>query len=401
LREDAVVITEHYLKRWRSAGLIDDGTVQRISAWEATHRRPVWLWALSAMGALAIGLGVVAVIAANWSGIPAAAKLAADLLVTGLCAVFVFMAWRSDRRWPCEIGALLLFGLVIGGLALIGQVYQLQSEPWQALVTWLAIGTPFLALVTRTRLLGALWFAAALLTWFSAYEPLEQLLGMLVPVSTGSDHFFHLLLYLPACLLIVVAVVRRRWPPAEGQGELILTLALAGLVGAVSTTMVAINSHLVGLVVAPVEIWLGASATLLAAAALWLGRGAAERRPPITLLGVSFAVWAAALLLARAWRGETDAVGNSGSGTMFEVAFGLLFIVYWAAIGWLAARLGRRVLFGLAFAVIGLRLLILYFEAIGGLTATGLGLIGGGVLCLALAWLGWRLTQRLTRGVLP
>lgn len=382
------MIAEHYLKRWRDAGLIDDGTVQRIGAWEAAHRRPVWLWAVSAMGALAIGLGVVAVIAANWAEIPATAKLAVDLLVTGLVAAFVFVAWRRDRRWPCEIGALLLFGLVLGGLALIGQVYQLQSEPWQALVTWLAVATPFLALVCVTRLVGASWVAAAVLTWFSAYRPLDALLG---------DHVFHLLIYLPACLLIVVGVVRRRWPAAEEQGELMVTLALAGLVGAVSTTVLAVNVQLVGLFAASQEIGLGALATLLAAAALWLDGGAAGRRPSLALLGVSFAVWAAALLLGRAWHGA----GGGESRVLFEALFGLLFILYWAAIGWLAARRGRRALLGLAFAVIGVRLLVLYFEAIGGLTATGLGLIGGGVLCLALAWLGWRLTQRLTREGMP
>ena len=69
-RENAAIIAEHYLKRWRGAGLIDYGAAARISAWEATHRRPVWLWALSGMGALAIGLGVVAVVAANWEEIP-------------------------------------------------------------------------------------------------------------------------------------------------------------------------------------------------------------------------------------------------------------------------------------------------------------------------------------------
>lgn len=343
------------------------------------------------MGALAIWLGVVAVVAANWQEIPAAAKLAGDLLLTGLCAVFVFVAWQRDRAWPREIGALLLFGLVIGGIALIGQVYQLQSDPWQALVTWLALSTPFLALVAFTRLIGALWLAAVVLTWFSAYEPLERLL---MPLASGAaaGHFFHLLFYLPACLMIVVAVVRRRWPPAEDQGELLLKLALAGLVVAVSTTVAVIDSRLAS-VVAPVEIWLGAAATLLAAAALWLGSDALRRRPAIALLGASFVVWAAALLLARAWNAEGKA--------MFEAIFGLLFIVYWSAIGWLAARGGQRVLFGLAFTVIGLRLLILYFEAIGGLTATGLGLIGGGVLCLALTWVGWRLTRRLAPGAIP
>jgi uncharacterized membrane protein len=387
-RDNAAMIAEHYLKRWRGAGLIDDGAAARITAWEATHRRPVWLWALSAMGALAIGLGVVAVVGANWEEIPAGVKLAGDLLLTGLCAVFVFVAWQRDQAWPREIGALLLFGLVIGGIALVGQVYQLQSDPWQGLVAWLVLSTPFLALVTFTRLVGALWLAAAVLTWFSMDEPLHRLIMPLDPVS-AADHFFHLLLYVPACLTIVVAVVRRRWPPAEDQGELLLKLALAGLVGAVSTTVAAINARLAG-AVSPVEVWIGAGATLLAAAALWFGAAAAERRPAIALLGVSFVVWAAALLLAYAWHGEARAA-----------IFGLLFIVYWAAIGWLAARGGQRALFGLAFTVIGVRLLILYFEAIGGLTATGLGLIGGGVLCLGLTWAGWQLTRRLAHEAMP
>jgi hypothetical protein len=61
----------------------------------------------------------------------------------------------------------------------------------------------------------------------------------------------------------------------------------------------------------------------------------------------------------------------------------------------MAARGGWRGLFGISFAMIGVRLLVLYFEAIGGLTATGLGLLGGGVICLALAGIGWRLTRRI------
>ena len=391
LREDAVVIAEHYLKRWRDAGLIDDSAVARINAWEATHRRPLWLWALSGMGALAIGLGVLAVVAANWEEIPPEPKLVADLLVTGFCTVFVFLAWRSDRAWSREIGALLLFGLVIGSLALIGQVYQLQSDPWQALVTWLVLSTPFLALVTFSRLVGVLWLSAAVLTWFAAYDPLERLISSL---GSGSarGHSFHLLLYLPACLMIVAAVLRRRWAPAADQGELLLKLALAGLTAAVSTTVIVINVRLAGSV-APLEVWLGGVATLLVAMALRFGSGGLPRRRAIALLAVSFAVWAAALLLARAWHAE--------SRSALEAIFGLLFIAYWAAIGWLAAQGGQRVVFGFAFTVIGARLLILYFEAIGGLTATGLGLIGGGVLCLALTWVGWRLTRRLVHGRVP
>jgi hypothetical protein len=84
-------------------------------------------------------------------------------------------------------------------------------------------------------------------------------------------------------------------------------------------------------------------------------------------------------------------------GKLGDVVRAVLFIAYWGAIGAMAARAGTRGLFGLAFTMIGLRLLVVYFEAIGGLTATGLGLIGGGVLCLALAAIGWRLMRRLPR----
>src|SRR5260370_33754976 len=117
----------------------------------------------------------------------------------------------------------------------------------------------------------------------AAYVPPE---GVIEPPGFGSasGHFFPLLLYLPACLMIVVAIVRRRWPPAEDQGELLLKLALAGLAGAVSTTVAVIDSRLAG-VGAPVEIWLGAVATLLAAAALWLRARGPARRPATARAG--------------------------------------------------------------------------------------------------------------------
>ena len=59
--------------------------------------------------------------------------------------------------------------------------------------------------------------------------------------------------------------------------------------------------------------------------------------------------------------------------------------------------MGWRGLFGTAFTIVGLRLLFLYFEAIGGLTATGFSLLGGGILCLLLAAAGWRLMRGMRR----
>ena len=377
------MLGEHFARRWQSAGLIDEDAVRRIVAWEAAHRRPVWVWAVAGLGALAIGLGVLAVVGANWESIPAWVKLSVDLGVTGLLAAAVFFFWWRDLVWPCEISALLLFGLVLSGIALIGQVYQLQSAAWHALLLWLVLCTPFLALVTRTRLMGVIWTMAVVTTWFAADEALADLfvqVGILPPDSGSmwsSDILPRLITYLLACGLIAIAAIRRLWAPARDQGKLLLQLSFAGL--AVAASLSAVLEQDIVAYRGPLTA--GVVATVVAGAALLASSTFAQRRGSLAFLGVSFVAWAVGLF-------------PLGDGKLSQdVTRALLFIAYWSTLCWLAARNSWRGLFAIAFTMVGLRLLILYFEAIGGLTATGLGLIGGGLLCLVLAAIGWRLTR--------
>ncbi|MBS0547875.1 MAG: DUF2157 domain-containing protein [Proteobacteria bacterium] len=392
------MIAEHYARKWQAAGLIDAATARAILDWQAAHRRPVWLWAVAGTGTLAIGLGVIAIVGANWDDIPDTLKLAVDLALNALCAAAVFVWWRRQRAWPREIAALLLFGLVLSGIALIGQVYQLQSEPWHALALWLALCTPFLALTTFGRLAAILWALVAVVTWFSASEDVARFfvkLAVLERHRSAWDNPFlmALLTYLPACGLIAAASLRRLWAPARRQADQILHLGIAGLIAACSlVSAISWLSRSDSAAFGPIAV--AALATLVAVAALWFAWPPAERRVGTLLLAVSFAVWVAALLMAHL---GGHVLLPSLEGRTADLAHALLFIVYWAILGGMAARAGWRGLFGLAFTMIGLRLLLLYFEAIGGLTATGIGLMGGGVLCLVLAAVGWRLTRRVPR----
>ena len=76
---------------WHEAGLIDAGTRDRLVAYEASHARPLALWAVFGIGALAIGLGLVSVIAANWEDIPGQLRLAVHLalIIAALAALFL------------------------------------------------------------------------------------------------------------------------------------------------------------------------------------------------------------------------------------------------------------------------------------------------------------------------
>ena len=382
------MIAEHFARRWQKAGLIDDDLARRIVDWEIANRRPVVLWAIAGMGALAMALGVMAIVGANWESIPAWLKLVVDLGLNGGCAVAVFVFWRQQRLWLREIAALLLFGLVLSGIALVGQVYQLQSDPWRALVLWLALCTPFLALTAHTRLTGMIWAIAAVTTWFVAGDPIHDLLARIAVLPARRQYwesgllFFQVMGYLAACAMIVLASLRRLWPEARGQADLLMRLAIAGLIATCSLAMAfawreAGDGGPLGPIVA------AAIATLLAAAALWSTHAEAERRILLAFLAASAAVWIVALLV------------SGIDGKQADLTRAVLFVAYWGVVGAMAARAGARALFGLAFSMIGLRLLVLYFEAIGGLTATGFGLIGGGVLCLALAAIGWRLMRRM------
>ena len=64
-------------------------------------------------------------------------------------------------------------------------------------------------------------------------------------------------------------------------------------------------------------------------------------------------------------------------------------------LAWTALQAGSRTWFNLLTAVIGLRVVIIYFEVFGSLLQTGLGLIAGGALTLFIAWFWLRKSSAL------
>lgn len=67
----------------------------------------------------------------------------------------------------------------------------------------------------------------------------------------------------------------------------------------------------------------------------------------------------------------------------------LSFLALFTVVGWVGYAARSYPLFQVATAILALRVLIIYFEVIGSLLGSGLGLICGGVLTLTIAWY-WR-----------
>ena len=383
-------MSERKLVAWEGAGLIDAATAARIRAWEAEHARPLGLWAAVGIAALAIGLGVISVVAANWDAVPGLVRLALHLALLVLTAGLLWLkapVMAQHKPWLHE-AALFVFALL--GLTFfghLGQVYQTSSPLWQPLLAWLVLFAPLLV----SRGLGTLTAAAL----FAA------LVYAACDYAGWLDRF------------------------SSGEGDMLLNVWRAAVTAA-------------PLLLAPLGAWMrersdrpvfwrrlgqfalaygvgGASLLAIACAAFEFAREGGDVLSPASLVTQALVALLAGLLVvlvrpARAGRAIGSILAGAGlvailvyplSGS--SLAGGLLFMGLWAGIAFAALVVGWRGAFQLAVGVTALRLIVLSFELASDLLTSGAGLIASGFLILVIVWVAVRVAKRFApeRGAGP
>jgi uncharacterized membrane protein len=84
-----------------------------------------------------------------------------------------------------------------------------------------------------------------------------------------------------------------------------------------------------------------------------------------------------------------------------DLVAALTFIGLWVLVAYTAHQAGLLNLLNFATAVIGIRILIVYFEVFGSLLGTGVGLVTGGMLTLGMVWLWVRKRREFARELTP
>jgi uncharacterized membrane protein len=136
--------------RWRfltdeSRSWVDQNLISETQRDEIMRSYDVpgsFLTAILALGVTMIGLGVLSFIAANWKTLPNEVKIA---LIVGSYTVSVLGAYFCAKRgWGVMSDTFLLLSgfLLLGGLALISQIFHLQRSLIDLLATWLLIYLP-------------------------------------------------------------------------------------------------------------------------------------------------------------------------------------------------------------------------------------------------------------------
>ncbi|MEL6531168.1 MAG: DUF2157 domain-containing protein, partial [Pseudomonadota bacterium] len=354
---------------WHEAGLIDDATRVRLIAYEDEHARPLALWAVFGIGALAIGLGLISVVAANWDDIPGQVRLAIHfILIIGSLAALFLRGDQLSTKSPWAVEALLFVAAALGltFFGHLGQVYQTSSPLWEPLAIWLALFGPILLLMGRS------WLTAAVLVGGSIYCVWEFNYAqdeLVRRVDGVSPPYFWMaaVTSLPVFYAPLGAWLRSRndrtefWYRLEQLG---LTYAVVG--GSVFCVMASVGAYSSG------EEVLGAvSQFTRAIACVVAGLLVLVARPGPSGQMAGAIIMGAGLAIALAF-GAND----------IDILAALLFMALWVGIAAAALRAGWRGVFQLAVAVIAFRLIILSFELASDLLLSGFGLILSGLLIL-------------------
>lgn len=364
---------EQKLQSWVEAGLIDGQAAARILAHEQADRRPVALWALAGLGMLALVLGVLLLVSANWDRIPDWLKLSVHMALLLAVAAGHWRTRSAGRAWVAETLLFAFAGLVIAGIALQAQVYQQTGPFWHPMMLWLALAGPALLAGGTTRLTGLALSALMLIAPASMFfQTVDQ--GGAWLLAHGAA------IAMPTTLVLLSLVAANGRPPfrlALRQSGLAALLAGASLVHfAWATEISPADARDNALRLLP--------AALATAAAIFAARKPGADLPrPLLLPLILGPLVVSALALAVPHPDTTPS-------RLIGVA---IFAGFWMLIANGAVRAGLNGLFAVAVAAIGLRIFIIYIELFGSLAATGGGLVLGGALLVGLSWAWHRIVR--------
>lgn len=177
---------ERDLRLWTDEGLIDARTAERLLAQYDSRESAFSLGrVLMIIAALLVAAAVLLLVAANWDVIPRPARLVGILALIWGSYLAGGLLMTRGAGWLAA--AFLVLGtLAFGGaIALVGQMYHLSGDAFQAMLVWFA-GAVVAAGLFRsgavTAIAGFLAFAAAGTQWTQSYNGGEAVLLWLMPL---------------------------------------------------------------------------------------------------------------------------------------------------------------------------------------------------------------------------
>ena len=411
------------LPKWLDAGWVTaDGAAGILSSVGQSRRSAFGLAAiLGTLGALLLGLGVIAFVGANWEAMPRLYRLALIVVAMVIAYAAAFEFDRRSLRIFAEAG-MLAAGLVFAGaIALVGQMYHMAGDFADAVLLF-EVGILAAALFTGSPTMTVVaLLAAGYWTWLGTVDneivphwpSLVAILIGIVVATTQSSHYGRIVAILAFMFWAAVAIVgfatKYDWSFAGGMMVFVsAALAIWAFGAAVATFNRLPRFDALGEAV----LWPGLLAVLVAVGILQLVESPSEGETAIliaalVLFGVAVALSAVAFLRKGLALVDLIAVAFLGAASIAfalfvpavdlwaRVAGGVIVVVaaLWAVTLGQSGRHPIGKIIGLV--AFGIEVIYLYFRTFGTLLDTAFAFLLGGVLFVALAFILYRVDRML------
>lgn len=369
------------LNDWEKKRLITAEQKQNIIDYENQIRRPLFIYSLVFLSCFCIGLGTIALIAANWEQISPAVKLGVDFILLAANGAALYWTYGTNHRRLFN-GLIILFGLLIlGSIGLIAQIYHLPPHGLQFLALWCFLTLPLLFLA-EYPFFPFMWLMAAYAAWWDyLYHTGNQYLSFL-----REEHSLWLSWIVPALLLIVYYILKKCPLSAFAKAAWLWCVILTGCLTIALDFQFDSSFYHLYTDWENYSVWpLGVSGFLLLAVLGWFSRRDTVRYGVIALAVLLAYIFAAPSL-------SSSKLLADFAGSLLTIGLLILCAVY-------AYRCNRPRLLNALSVLIALRFFIIYLQVFGTLLTTGLGLIASGIVFLLLAVIWRRISRRLGNGL--
>ncbi|TGK24742.1 DUF2157 domain-containing protein [Leptospira yasudae] len=370
---------EHKLKRWVEAGLIRSEQSDAILRFEETRKTPYLYYSFIILGVVVIGIGVIAIIAANWEEIPDVLKLGAGLGVLSLVAGLAF--WKRENGNLLTVFLVLNSILILAMIGLVSQVYHRGGEYYEAAALWCVLNVLFL-IATDSKTLIHLWTVG-----FQLF-----ITGWILDQPAWGRNFWNQYFYFSTVGFFTIWVVSERFSLESRKASFFLWAVLFLVVG--SSYFGFLGTHDYTFYGTPEENhahWLDAvrqypwTQVLLCLFTVVPGifliwNTDAFTKPQKKSFSFSLIIFFLLYLPIYLLFSHGESVSANVWNRIVSMIPAFLFIAFWLGIA--SAFRSHKRIFDLAVAIIGIRFLYFYFDLFGSLTYTGFGLILSGLLII-------------------
>ncbi len=361
------------ISEWVSKGIINNTQAEAITTYENSKESKSWaIYGVLGLGAIVIAIGIISVIAANWELFPGYVKIINNFLLLIATAGATYYAFIKNKEVVFEALLLFFILLCLASIGLISQVYHTGGHLYQALLIWSVI-TFSVMMSTRHFLVAFIW----VIGFFAG-------LSFLATEATFMDSVFlkstrPIVLCFPY-ISAILALIFMKFPKYSAQKNAFWVYGLVSLVLGLFSFEVAYSGNLRSYG-ALTPIVPGAVLGGVAIVAAYFSQFFKRNR--LVLISVIAVLYFIAFVSAFYFKVD-------------KVIAAVLTILTLLALSLFLASYGYRKTFQFILSLVGIRFLVLYFQAFGGLAATGIGLIGSGLLIIFMVYLWVKYKERLT-----